>query len=119
MILVAKPFYFSLPRFCIQHFLSHFHITWSSQKAWIAFWLFVCVPSQAPWQELRMEIYTLRTHDLIFMSVCLHRQFDTQREVLAMQTMRMGNNLIGQKDSRLRWEQHRDWHICMKGVKPV
>jgi hypothetical protein len=27
MILVAKPFYFSLPRFCIQHFLSHFHIT--------------------------------------------------------------------------------------------
>jgi hypothetical protein len=57
------------PQFCIQHFLSHFHITWSSQKAWSTFSLFVCVPSQAPWQELRMEIYTLRTHDLIFMSV--------------------------------------------------
>jgi hypothetical protein len=27
MILVAKPFYFSLPQFCIHHFLNHFHIT--------------------------------------------------------------------------------------------
>ncbi len=69
MILVAKPFYFSLPQFCIHHFLNHFHITWSSQMAWNTSWLFVCVPSQAPWQELRMEIYTLRSHDLIFMSV--------------------------------------------------
>jgi hypothetical protein len=42
--------------------------------------------------------------------------FDVQR-VMVMQIRSMHYNSIGQQDLRLYWEQHRDWHICMKGVE--